>query len=163
MTSRTFNCLLEDLKIFMRIVVDGGFIKALRFVPEEYGTVGEKREEEIALIDKTEKQLREYFAGSRKIFDLPISLEGTPFRKKVWETLRNVEYGKTCSYATLAELSGYEGAVRAVGTAMKTNMFPIILPCHRVVLSSGGIGEYNGGKEIKRRLLHLERQNCTKN
>jgi methylated-DNA-[protein]-cysteine S-methyltransferase len=102
------------------------------------------------------RQLEEYFAGTRTEFDIPIDLRGTPFQRQVWTALAEIPYGKTVSYAELAEMVGRPGACRAVGQANGSNPIPIVLPCHRVVGSGGGIGGYGGGLDMKRRLLELE-------
>jgi methylated-DNA-[protein]-cysteine S-methyltransferase len=101
-------------------------------------------------------QLEEYFAGERTQFDLPLELEGTPFQKDVWLALGEIPYGKTISYAELATMVGRPTAFRAVGQANGANPIPIVLPCHRVLASGGGIGGYGGGLDMKRQLLALE-------
>jgi methylated-DNA-[protein]-cysteine S-methyltransferase len=106
-------------------------------------------------------QLEEYFAGKRTEFDLPLELSGTPFQRQVWLALTDIPYGSTVSYAKLAAMVGRPRAFRAVGQANGSNPVPIVLPCHRVVASGGGIGGYGGGLEMKRRLLALEHATWT--
>jgi methylated-DNA-[protein]-cysteine S-methyltransferase len=101
-------------------------------------------------------QLEEYFSGKRTRFDLPVDLDGTPFQKEVWLALADIPYGETVSYAELANMVGRPNAYRAVGQANGANPVPIVLPCHRVVASGGGIGGYGGGLDLKRRLLAIE-------
>ena len=101
-------------------------------------------------------QLEEYFAGDRRHFDLPLELAGTDFQKSVWLELAEIPYGETVSYAELALMVGRPHAYRAVGQANGANPIPIVLPCHRVVASGGGIGGYGGGLPMKRKLLTLE-------
>jgi methylated-DNA-[protein]-cysteine S-methyltransferase len=101
-------------------------------------------------------QLAEYFAGDRTEFDLPLGLEGTAFQKDVWLALGEIPYGKTISYAELAGMVGRPTAFRAVGQANGANPIPIVLPCHRVLASGGGIGGYGGGLPMKRQLLAIE-------
>lgn len=101
-------------------------------------------------------QLDEYFAGERRSFDLPLAAAGTEFQRQVWFALAEIPYGETISYAELAAWVGRPTAFRAVGQANGANPLPIVLPCHRVVASGGGIGGYGGGLELKRRLLALE-------
>ena len=101
-------------------------------------------------------QLEEYFAGDRRHFDLPLELAGTDFQKSVWLELAQIPYGETVSYAELALMVGRPHAYRAVGQANGANPIPIVLPCHRVVASGGGIGGYGGGLPMKRKLLTLE-------
>jgi methylated-DNA-[protein]-cysteine S-methyltransferase len=101
-------------------------------------------------------QLTEYFDGTRTEFDLPLELSGTDFQKDVWLALAEIPYGKTISYAELATMVDRPTAFRAVGQANGANPIPIVLPCHRVIASGGGIGGYGGGLDMKRRLLALE-------
>lgn len=101
-------------------------------------------------------QLKEYFAGTRKEFDVPLDLEGTEFQKKVWNELRKIPYGKTISYKSLSEKLGDVKAIRAVGKANGQNPIAIIIPCHRVIGADGSMIGYAGGKAIKEKLLHLE-------
>jgi methylated-DNA-[protein]-cysteine S-methyltransferase len=102
------------------------------------------------------KQLEEYFAGKRTEFDLPLKLDGTDFQREVWLALGEIPYGKTISYAELASMVGRPTAFRAVGQANGKNPVPIVLPCHRVIATGGGIGGYGGGLDMKRRLLAIE-------
>jgi methylated-DNA-[protein]-cysteine S-methyltransferase len=108
-------------------------------------------------LDPVARQLDEYFAGRRDAFDLPVDLSlATGFRRRVLEYLPSIGYGHTASYATVAAGVDNPGAVRAVGSACATNPVPLLIPCHRVVRTDGGIGQYRGGPEAKRRLLDLE-------
>jgi methylated-DNA-[protein]-cysteine S-methyltransferase len=102
------------------------------------------------------RQLDQYFAGKRKVFDVPLELSGTEFQERVWLTLAEIPYGETVSYAELARWVGRPLAFRAVGQANGANPVPIILPCHRVVAADGTIGGYGGGLDTKRQLLALE-------
>jgi methylated-DNA-[protein]-cysteine S-methyltransferase len=101
-------------------------------------------------------QLNEYFAGTRKEFDVPLDIEGTDFQKKVWNELQKIPYGKTISYKTLSEKLGDVKAIRAVGKANGQNPIAIIIPCHRVIGANGNLVGYAGGLDIKEKLLHLE-------
>jgi len=101
-------------------------------------------------------QLKEYFEGTRKVFDVPLDLEGTDFQKKIWNELRNIPYGKTISYKSLSEKLGDVKAIRAVGKANGQNPIAIIIPCHRVIGANGSLVGYAGGLAIKEKLLHLE-------
>jgi len=103
------------------------------------------------------KELTEYFRNERKEFSCSIEfLEGTVFERKVWNTLKEIPYGETRSYKWLAERLGRPKAARAVGNALGKNPIPIIVPCHRIVESGGGLGGYTGGVDVKRRLLGIE-------
>lgn len=109
-----------------------------------------------AALEATVAQLGEYFEGTRRRFELPVELGGTSFQCSVWTALARIPYGDTVSYAELAAMVGRPGAFRAVGQANGANPVPIVLPCHRVIASGGGIGGYGGGLALKRRLLALE-------
>lgn len=103
------------------------------------------------------RQIEEYFAGTRREFDLPLDFRlATGFRRTVIEHLPGIGYGATASYASLAALAGSPGAVRAAGTACARNPLPVVVPCHRVVRSDGKIGNYLGGTEAKAALLAME-------
>ncbi|WP_216216075.1 methylated-DNA--[protein]-cysteine S-methyltransferase [Amycolatopsis aidingensis] len=103
-------------------------------------------------------QLDAYFAGERTEFDLPLTLLGTPFQRTVWAELREIPYGETVSYGELAERIGRPTASRAVGLANGKNPIGVIVPCHRVVGSTGDLTGYGGGIERKRHLLDFERR-----
>jgi len=103
------------------------------------------------------RQLDEYFAGERTVFDLPLALEGTPFQLTVWSELAKVPYGVTMSYGELARRAGLpREAVRAVGSANGSNPVSIVIPCHRIIGADGSLTGYGGGLENKRMLLALE-------
>ena len=107
--------------------------------------------------DEARRQLDEYFAGERRRFDLPVDLRlAQEFRAAVMKELAEVPYGQLTTYGTLAAKSGRPRAARAVGTIMNRNPVPIVLPCHRVVGSTGALTGYGGGLDRKRALLELE-------
>lgn len=114
------------------------------------------------LLDAAEAQLREYFAGARRTFDLPLAPHGTAFQQRVWTALRAIPYGETRTYGELAAAIDSPNASRAVGMANHRNPIPIIIPCHRVIGANGTLTGYAGGLEIKRRLLALEGINILK-
>jgi methylated-DNA-[protein]-cysteine S-methyltransferase len=108
-------------------------------------------------LDAVARELDEYFGGQRHGFDVPLDWRlSAGFRSAVLHRLPEIGYGHTASYAAVARLAGNPGAVRAVGTACATNPLPVVVPCHRVVRSDGGMGGYLGGTEAKRTLLTLE-------
>lgn len=110
-----------------------------------------------ARLDAAARELEEYFAGRRRVFDLPLDLRlAAGFRRTVLEQLPSIGYGTTASYAAVAARSGSPAAVRAVGTACARNPLPLVIPCHRVVRSDGSPGQYAGGADAKLTLLHLE-------
>ena len=102
------------------------------------------------------RQLREYFSGTRKEFDLPLAPEGTPFQRKVWSELRAIPYGETRTYGEIARRLGNAGASRAVGAANGSNPLSIVVPCHRVIGSNGALTGFGGGLPVKAALLKLE-------
>lgn len=106
-------------------------------------------------------ELGEYFAGSRKEFDFPISPKGTEFQMLVWQELQRIPYGETRTYGEIAQHLGNQRAARAVGAANHHNPIPIVIPCHRVVATGGRLGGFGGGVELKRRILELEASNTT--
>lgn len=113
---------------------------------------------ETALIKEAAKQLNEYLGGKRRVFDIPLALEGTPFQKAVWKALTDIPYGETRSYREIAESIGQPKACRAVGMANNKNPAAIFVPCHRVIGSNGKLVGYAGGMDVKEKLLALERQ-----
>ena len=106
---------------------------------------------------ETERQLREYFAGKRKTFSVALDMRGTRFQKDVWEALLAIPFGQTRSYRQLAKQLGNPRASRAVGAANGRNPISIIVPCHRVIGSSGKLTGFAGGLEVKAHLLGLEK------
>jgi len=102
------------------------------------------------------RQLEEYFAGSRRVFDLPLRPQGTAFQRRVWDALAEIPYGGTSSYGELARRIDNPGAARAVGLANNRNPISIVVPCHRVIGADGSLTGYGGGLERKRWLLAHE-------
>lgn len=115
---------------------------------------------ETPLLKKAGEQLKQYFNGKRKIFDLPLEPQGTEFQQKVWKALEKIPYGKTYSYKEIAIDIGNINAARAVGMANNKNTIPIFIPCHRVIGSNGKLVGYAGGLDIKEKLLYIEKQNA---
>jgi methylated-DNA-[protein]-cysteine S-methyltransferase len=110
------------------------------------------------------RELREYFAGERREFTLPLAAEGTEFQRAAWDALRRIPCGETHTYGEMARAMGKPNATRAVGQANRRNPLPIVVPCHRVLAAGGGLGGYmgdwegGGGAEIKRWLLEHEKR-----
>jgi len=116
-------------------------------------------EKDAALCKQVITQLDEYFKGERLQFDVPLVINGTPFRKKVWEALRKIPYGEIRSYGDIAKAIDNPKAVRAVGGANKANAIPIIIPCHRVIGSSGKLVGFMGCRtDLQERLLQHEQR-----
>ena len=120
------------------------------------GLNAEFKEEETDLIREAKKQFEAYFSGERREFDVPLLLVGTDFQKQVWETLLQIPYGKTSSYLALSRDLKNEKAIRAVAAANGANALSIVVPCHRIIGSSGELIGYAGGLPAKKKLLALE-------
>lgn len=139
----TFTAIYED-----------GIIRRILF-PEETPGAG------ITLLNESldfALQIKEYFAGKRKVFDLPVFIPGTDFRRNVYKAAMGIPYGRTAAYSEVALAAGYPLAMRAVGSAMKANQLPLIIPCHRVVHKSEKKFTYSGGDDMKSFLLDMEKK-----
>jgi methylated-DNA-[protein]-cysteine S-methyltransferase len=132
------------------LVVEQERLVRIRFGDAEVGDA------DHPVLDEAERQLRAYFEGRLREFDLPLKTSGTAFQESVWRMVGAIGYGRTRTYMDLARELGSPGAVRAVGAANGANPLPIVIACHRVVATGGGMGGYGGGVELKRRLLALE-------
>jgi methylated-DNA-[protein]-cysteine S-methyltransferase len=142
-------CLLGFRGREMKGTVDDRIKKALNAKSVEH-------DDEV--LEKTRRQLDEYFKGLRREFDIPLLMVGTDFQKRVWNVLMKVPYGHTSTYLKVAKDIGNERGVRAVGNANAANPISIIVPCHRIIGSDGELVGYGGGLSVKRRLLELERK-----
>ncbi len=140
---------------WLKIRTSENALTAISF-EEESGTSSEQIPK--ILID-TIQQLREYFESNRKVFELKLHPEGTSFQKEIWELVGQVQYGATASYLDIALAAGSEKKTRAVGLANGKNPIPIIIPCHRIIGSSGKLTGYAGGLDRKRWLLLHEQKN----
>jgi methylated-DNA-[protein]-cysteine S-methyltransferase len=141
---------IDGLTLRLEASADG--IRAVSFQPSE----ADGRNDRNPLLAEAVRQLRAYFARRLRQFELPLDAVGTPFQKRVWGELSSIPYGEARSYAQLAAAIGAPLAVRAVGAANGANPIAIVVPCHRVVGSSGKLVGYAGGLALKRRLLDLE-------
>ena len=119
--------------------------------PGESGAGGDEQ-----VLAAAARQLREYFAGTRRTFDLPLELEGTDFQRRAWLALPGIPYGETRSYGEQARRLGVPRAARAIGAANGANPLPIVLPCHRLVGADGSLTGFGGGLDVKRWLLEHE-------
>ena len=135
----------------LEIVADDKFILAIDFVKIQ------KSNNNNALTKKCVVELREYFAGKRKIFSVPYKFSGSDFQNKVYELLVKIPYGAIISYGDLAKMLGQPQAARAIGQAVNKNKIAIIVPCHRVLGSAGELVGYASGIWRKKRLLDLEK------
>lgn len=120
---------------------------------------GQPSEESLPnkLSNQTFKQIQEYLAGERRIFDLPFHIQGTDFQVKVWKALLDIPYGETRSYGQIAAVIGQPRASQAIGGAVGRNPLWILVPCHRVIGSDGSLTGYAGGLAMKKALLNIER------
>ncbi len=136
-------------------------IVAINFGNDNFTSLAQKMKLELVcaptpLLDNCLMQLKQYFAGERHEFSLPLHLRGTEFQLRVWKLLRNIPYGTTTTHKQLAQRMGNEKALRAVAQAIGANPVPIVVPCHRVINSNGTPGGFSGGVEKKLTLLNLE-------
>jgi len=139
------------MRVAFRTTSETEFVTQLRRRPGTQVTRSAARTAEIV------RQLRAYFAGERRTFDLRVDLAGvSPFQRRVLQAAAEVPPGRVVSYGDIARRIGQPGGSRAVGQALGANPIPIIIPCHRVVAAGGRIGGYGGGLRIKRKLLRLE-------
>ena len=140
------------------LVVAGNFsgLQRIHFANGRRFCVPAEWERDDAALREAIRQLRAYFSGELKEFNLELVLEGTAFQMKVWNSLRAIPYGQTISYAQLAQEIGNPKAVRAVGLANGSNPLPIVIPCHRVIGSNGKLTGFGGGLPAKKALLALE-------
>ena len=115
-----------------------------------------KDDDRQPILVETERQLKEYFEGKRQEFSIPLDMRGTPFQINVWEALLAIPFGETRSYGQLAKQLGRPSAARAVGAANGRNPLSIVVPCHRVIGSSGELTGFAGGLETKEQLLKIE-------
>ena len=139
------------------LIADGPVLRELRFAGSwETADIAPDWRRGGEVLARAEAQLGEYFAGSRREFDVPLAPEGTEFQHRVWHTLRAIPFGVTISYAELARRLGEPSAIRAVGAANGRNPIPVIIPCHRVIGSDGSMIGFGGGIELKKRLLQME-------
>jgi methylated-DNA-[protein]-cysteine S-methyltransferase len=142
----------------LRIVSDDHALLQVRFTDEDPATFEMSTDQEArpAILTSSIHQLEEYFAGTRREFDLKLAPKGTDFQGRTWETLTSIPYGKTISYLDLARLLGDELSIRAAASANGKNPIAIIIPCHRVIGSNGDLTGYAGGLPRKKFLLDLE-------
>lgn len=154
MRHRVIDSPLGELTL---VVTDDDALAALYIAAQKYHpgdeTLGE-RDDHVA--QDAVDQLRDYFAGTRTSFDLPLDPQGTDFQRRVWAALRDIDYGATETYGHLAERIGSPRGTRAVGAATGRNPISIVIPCHRLVGASGDLTGYAGGLPRKRWLLDFE-------
>ncbi len=136
-----------------RLHIGGDEAGWIKLIAQEMGADPVRDDSALA---EAQRQLGEYFAGSRHSFDLPLDVHGSLFERRVWEECSRIPYGQVRTYADLARALGAMRAARAVGSALGRNPLPIIVPCHRVLRADGSLGGYAAGLEAKRALLSIE-------
>ena len=139
----------------LRLAAGEAGLHSIEFSRE--GAIDGRENPRHPLLLETKRQLRAYFAGDLREFDLPLDIAGTAFQQRVWRALLRIPYGETRSYSEIARSIGAPSAVRAVGAANGANPIPIVVPCHRVIGAGGSLVGYGGGLPLKQRLLALER------
>jgi methylated-DNA-[protein]-cysteine S-methyltransferase len=159
-----FNTTIIDSPVGrLRLVASERGLRAILWDAEDVSHVAAVGDEELVegrnpAIDQAIAQLGEYFAGTRRDFDLPLDPVGTPFQQSAWMVLRSIPYGQTMSYGQQARTLGDPKKARAVGAANGKNPLSIVVPCHRVVGSTGHLTGFAGGIDVKRWLLDHESQ-----
>lgn len=149
------GCVIQSPLGNIRIGRDDTGITELKFTEEPVSI------SEDELLCRCVQELEEYFLGNRTVFDLPLSLKGTEFQKKVWNILTDIPYGHTETYGSIALKAGNPQASRAVGSACHNNPVWILIPCHRVIGKNGSLTGYAGGIERKQKLLEMEKKNAS--
>lgn len=126
------------------------YIHSIKFTKEQV------KAQANLLIEKAVFQIEEYLNSDRKVFDLPLLLNGTKFQEKVWNSLSQISYGSTCSYSEIANLIEKPKSTRAIGGALNKNPFLLVIPCHRVIGKNKRLTGYVAGEKIKQQLIELE-------
>lgn len=147
-----FKTFLKTTNHLLKIESDELAIKAISFVKEQE----EPSDVQPEILQQAQEQLQKYFDGNLKEFNLNLEPDGTDFQKKVWALLYKIPYGKTWTYADMANKLGDPKVIRAAASANGRNPVAIVIPCHRVIGTNGSLTGYAGGLENKRYLLDLE-------
>lgn len=145
-----FEAIVETPVGRIKITADDDQILSIDFTDDAPAASGH------ALCERAAEELREYFSGKRKTFDLPLKKAPSAFVQRVYDEAMRISFGETASYGELARAAGSPGAARAVGSALSKNPHIIVVPCHRVIYASGEPGHYTGGDEKKLALLAFE-------
>lgn len=151
----TFETYVSASGKTLKIISDAQSVKEIEFVTE----TGPDSSIHPEILKKAALQLEEYLSGKRETFDLKLDPDGTGFQKKVWNLLQTIPFGKTRTYAWMADQLGDPKVIRAAASANGKNPIAIVIPCHRVIGSDGSLTGYAGGLDNKRFLLELEKAN----
>ena len=137
----------------LAITEEDGFLCSIEFGTSTFRGAAHR---ETPVTAEAYAQIRTYFEGTRRTFSLPLRPHGTAFQKEVWDALRTIPYGETCSYGELAFMAGRPGAARAVGMAVNRAPIALVIPCHRSIGADGSLKGDGGWPELQRKLLDLE-------
>lgn len=151
-----YFCFIESPVGRLLLTATNTHLTGLYYPPKHDRCSGLEECPEQRVLQITRQQLRQYFCGERKSFDVPLAPEGTPFQQQVWTALQTIPYGFTTNYGEIADQIHNTLAVRAVGAANGANPISILIPCHRVIGRNGKLTGYAGGIEQKQLLLNLE-------
>jgi methylated-DNA-[protein]-cysteine S-methyltransferase len=147
------SCTIDSPLGPLQLLSDSGQLWAIHF-PDQHNGAADTLDDPV--LQRARRQLQQYFAGSRRQFELPLAARGTAFQRQVWRALQHIPYGELRSYRDIALALGRPTASRAVGAANGRNPLPIVVPCHRVIGSNGQLTGYAGGLDLKHFLLDLE-------
>jgi methylated-DNA-[protein]-cysteine S-methyltransferase len=153
---RYWDIIETPFGIFAAWVDGSGRLLRFRFRIADAERVDPEAQRNATALGEVRRQVEEYSAGSRQEFEFELNAEGPDFDKLVWKALRDIPYGRTTSYGAVAKTIGHPNAARAVGAANGANPIALIVPCHRVIGSDGGLTGFGGGLPLKRRLLEHE-------
>jgi methylated-DNA-[protein]-cysteine S-methyltransferase len=146
--------------LFAAWVDEAGRLLRFRFRSDDAGRVDREADQDPGALGEVRRQVGEYSAGKRQVFEFDLLPEGPPFDRQVWRALSDIPFGTTTSYGAIARAVGQPGAARAVGAANGANPIALIVPCHRVIGSDGSLTGFGGGLALKRRLLEHEARVC---
>jgi methylated-DNA-[protein]-cysteine S-methyltransferase len=152
----TYHCFVKSPIGDLILVASDKGLQAVHFDSKASKKMASTEKKNHPILQTTAQQIKEYFSGARKDFDVPLAAEGTPFQHQAWRALLKIPYGKTISYQAQASRLGDIKKARAVGTANSRNPIAIIVPCHRVIAKNGSLSGYAGGVNIKTFLLEHE-------
>lgn len=146
--------------LFAAWVDEAGRLLRFRFRSDDAERVDRQAEQNPDALEEVRRQVGEYSAGKRQIFEFELLPDGQGFERQVWKALSDIPFGRTVSYGAIAKAIGQPGAARAVGAANNANPIALIVPCHRVIGSDGSLVGFGGGLPLKRRLLEHEARVC---
>jgi methylated-DNA-[protein]-cysteine S-methyltransferase len=152
----SLNYSFMETPIGTLLIAADNAVRIISFPNKKLRPAAKWKQSGAGVVGETMRQLKQYFAGKRDTFDLPVEPQGTEFQRTVWRSLQDIAYGETISYGELARRVGNPQASRAVGAANGQNPIPIVIPCHRVIGANGKLTGFGGGLPTKQALLALE-------